>query len=228
MEAHRIAVMSDTHGLLRPECVSVLETCEAVLHAGDVGKPEVLERLREKTLTYAVRGNVDREWAEALAPEIRGELYGFRFYMVHDKKQIREELTDVDIVVYGHSHKYEMKKQGRTVYLNPGSCGGKRFRLPVTMAVLTLYPGEHRLEIERVECLSEISGETEAFRFPEKDMDRLIRRIVKEMKAGRNVENIAFRLHADRALVEQVCRICLTHPGVDVDGILNRMELKDL
>lgn len=237
MEKHRIAVISDTHGLLRPECIRILETCEAILHAGDVGKPEILSRLGEIADTYAVRGNVDREWAEEIPAELDMELYGFHFYMVHDKKQIRRNLTGVDIVVYGHSHKYEIKTEGNITYLNPGSCGTRRFRLPVTAVALTLFPGEHRFEVEKIDCLPETAGqecpggsggqECPAG-FPRREMDRLIRKVIKEMKAGRGVAEIANRVREDRVLVEQICRIYATHPGVAVDGILNRMECKDL
>ena len=228
MEAHRIAVISDTHGLLRPECVRVLETCEAVMHAGDVGKPQVLSRLREIAETYVVRGNVDKEWAEDLPVELETELYGFHFYMVHNKKHIKADLGDTDIVIYGHSHKYEEKTQGNITYLNPGSCGARRFRLPVTMMVLTVFPQERCFEIEKIDCLPEPLEEEVVSAFPQKEMNRLIRRIIKEMEAGKGIAEIADKVRGDRALVEQICRIYATHPGVDVDGILNRMELKDL
>lgn len=229
METHRIAVISDTHGLLRPECIRIWETCEAVLHAGDIGKPESLRRLREiAEVLYVVRGNVDREWAEDLPEELETELYGFRFYMVHNKRQLREDLSGVDIVIYGHSHKYERRTEGGITYLNPGSCGVRRFRLPVTMAVLTLCPETHCFEIEKMDFSPENVGEESIRAFPRKDMDRLIRKIIREMQAGKSIDEIAGKVRGDKALVEQICRIYATHPGVDVDGILNRMELRDL
>lgn len=103
MEGHRIGVISDTHGLLRPETAAVLKTCEIILHAGDVGKPEVLRQLRSIADTRAVRGNVDsvrlkdfhaleacpEDLPENLPEELETELWGFRIYMIHDKKQIR-------------------------------------------------------------------------------------------------------------------------------------------
>lgn len=224
MDAHRIAIISDTHGILRPECISILETCEVILHAGDVGKQEILTKLGELAETHVVRGNVDKEWAEALPVELEKELYGFRFYMVHNKKHIRANLSDVDIVIYGHSHKYEEKKEGDITYLNPGSCGARRFRLPVTMMVLTLFPRKHRFEIQKIDCLTEPAEEEEVRAFPRKKMDRLIGRIIKEMEAEKGIAEIARKVRADEALVEQICRIYATHPGVDVDGILNRME----
>lgn len=226
METHRIAVISDTHGTLRPECVSVLKTCEAILHAGDVGTPGLCKQLGEIAPIYAVRGNADREWEE-LPAEMEVELYGFRFYIVHNKKDIRGNLSGIDMVIYGHSHKYEERREGGVLFLNPGGCGRRRFGLPVTMAVLTLYPQEHRCAADRVDLQPGRGSKTEAA-FSGKEMDRLIREIIKEMGAGRSVDDIAARKHADRELVEQICRIYATHPGVDVEGILNRMELKDL
>ena len=88
------------------------------------------------------------------------------------------------------SHTYEEKRIGDTLFLNPGSCGPRRFRLPVTMAVLTFCPKEHRLEAERVDCLPEAVGDVMLPVFPARDMDRLVRRIIKEMKAGKGIPEI--------------------------------------
>lgn len=264
MDAHRIGVISDTHGLLRQEAAEILKSCEIILHAGDIGKPEILERLREITDTYAVLGNVDQNCAELFRTSIKGrseklpeeleiELFGFRIYMIHDKKQIRKNLSGIDIVIYGHSHKYEEDDNGGITWLNPGSCGPKRFRLPVTMMILTLYPALHRLETEKIDCLS-ISGKPvqgtsdeesrfgqagavrsglaaasdEDVKIPEQDMYRLVREIMKGIDAGRKIADIAARNHIDERFAEQVCRMYVTHPGVDVDGILDRLERKNL
>ena len=329
MDGHRIGVISDTHGILRPETAEILKTCETILHAGDVGKPEVLRQLRDIRDTYAVRGNVDsgrirefyareterRKCAEdvkirtkefeasraggfeaqaggfeaqaggfeaqaggfevradkfeagqaELPEELEIELFGFRIYMIHDKKLIRKDLPGVDLIICGHSHKYEVGRLGNTVCLNPGSCGPRRFCLPVTMMLLTLYPAEHRMETERIDCLDIpamgkgtshgenpvwISEEGKAagvheepavrtgqrgaakapgkIKIPEQDMYRMVRQIMKEVDAGRRIAEIAARNHIDERFAEQVCRMYLTHPGVDVDGILDRMERKNL
>ena len=217
MNTHRIAVISDTHGLLRPECIRVLETCEVIMHAGDVGKPEILSRLREIAETYVVRGNVDKEWAEDLPVELETELCGFHFYMVHNKKYIRANLGDADIVIYGHSHKYEEKRQGNITYLNPGSCGARRFRLPVTMMVLTVFPQERRFKIEKIDCLPEHAEEEAVSAFPQKEMDRLIGRIIKEIEAGKGIAEIADKVRVDRVLVEQICRTKLIN-HLMIDG----------
>lgn len=295
MDGHRIGVISDTHGILRPETAEILKTCEIILHAGDVGKPEVLRQLRDIRDTYAVRGNVDSgrirefyareterrkceedekirakefedsraggfevqadgfeakagefearadkfeagqaELPEHLPEELEIELFGFRIYMIHDKKQIRKDLPGVDLIICGHSHKYEVGRLGNTVCLNPGSCGPRRFRLPVTMMLLTLYPAEHRLETERIDCLDiPAMGKgtldiDEEMKIPKQDMYRLVRQIMKDVDAGRRIAEIAARNHIDERFAEQVCRMYLTHPGVDVDGILDRLERKNL
>lgn len=264
METHRIAVISDTHGLLRPEVLEKLEGCEAILHAGDLGRPDILAKLTEISPVWAVRGNVDREWADGLPGELEVTLSGFRIYITHNRKQIRKDLAGIDIVIYGHSHKYEECREGGILYLNPGSCGPRRFRLPVTMAVLTLYPEGHRAETERVDCMSAavsvqggigseavlgqkdigseavpgsgrggsgaVSAGSEPDSWPETDVDmhRLVKAVMKDVRAGRTVAGIAARHHVKEELAEEICRYYVTHPGVDVDGILDRMERKNL
>lgn len=233
-EAHRIAVISDTHGLLRQEVTDILKTCEVILHGGDVGTEEVLAQLNGIARTYAVRGNVDKDWAEELPDELVLELFGFEIYMVHNKKDIRGDLSGIDIVIYGHSHKYEESLRGKITYLNPGSCGPRRFRLPVTMMVITLYPTEHRMEREKIDCISAAAKGTpgapgqDMAQLSDKDMYRLVRTIMREVDAGRSIEDIAARNHVDREFAEQICRMYVTHPGVGVDGILDRMERRNL
>lgn len=247
METHRIAVISDTHGLLRPDMVEVLKSCKTILHAGDFDKTHILENLKAIRPVYAVRGNVDREWAEELPEELETELFGFRIYMIHNRKDIRKDLSGIDIAVFGHSHKYEERREDGILYLNPGSCGPRRFRLPSTMAVLTLYPEEHRAEAERIECVPGAtqswqsgegagkSGTAEAYqeetvwrREKDVDMHKLVKAIMKDVRAGRTVAGIAARRHVEEALAEEICRYYVTHPGVDVDGILDRMERRNL
>ena len=151
MESHPIAVISDTHGILRPEVVQHIEACEAVFHGGDMDNPEILRRLQALRPVYAVAGNADADWAGGLPGELTAELYGFRFYMIHNRRQIRRNLSDYDIVICGHSHKYQEDREGGTYYLNPGSCGRRRFRLPLTMMILTLYPGTHEIAVQRID-----------------------------------------------------------------------------
>lgn len=138
-----IGLISDTHGLLRPEAVRALEGSELILHAGDVGKPEVLDRLRRIAPVVAVRGNVDRgAWADALPETITVEP---GIYMLHDAKQLKAAPAGVRAIVSGHSHKASAVERGGVLHVNPGAAGPRRFRLPITVARLHLP--EWRVEI---------------------------------------------------------------------------------
>ncbi len=137
----RIAVLSDTHGLLRPEVLDALRGSDLILHAGDVGSPEVLERLREVAPLIAVRGNVDHgRWAEALpATEVvtAGE---HRIYMLHDLQQLDLDpaAAGFSVVLSGHTHRPLAERRGGVLYLNPGSAGPRRFKLPISLARLRI------------------------------------------------------------------------------------------
>ena len=136
--AKRIAVLSDTHGLLRPEVVEVVAGCDAIIHGGDINKPEILDRLREIAPVYVVRGNNDKEWAEHLPATLTFQNEDCRFFLVHNKKEVPKDLTGIDTVIFGHSHKYfEQTIDGR-LWLNPGSCGRRRFDQEITLAILTV------------------------------------------------------------------------------------------
>lgn len=148
---HGIAVLADTHDLLRPKVTEILRTCEIILHGGDLSSPKILEELERIAPVYAVRGNNDKEWAEGMARELEVTLFGLHVYMVHNQKHRRQDLAGVDLFIYGHSHKYEQKTEEGVCFLNPGSCGPRRFRLPVTMAVLKVQEGAGTWKIERVD-----------------------------------------------------------------------------
>ena len=125
----RIAVLSDTHGLLRPEVLRIVRTCDCILHGGDINQPEILDELRTIAPLYVVRGNNDKYWAEDLPQSLSVTLEGVTFFMVHNKKDVPPELGAAQIVVFGHSHKYfEQELDGR-LWLNPGSCGPPLFHL---------------------------------------------------------------------------------------------------
>lgn len=125
---HRIAIISDTHSLLRLEIKEILNTCEVILHSGDIASQKTIEEIKNITTTYFVKGNADKYIEDDIPEQLELILYGVRFYMIHNKKQRKEHLSDVDIFIYGHSHKYEEIKKEGTLYLNPGSCGPRRFR----------------------------------------------------------------------------------------------------
>ncbi|PHV69905.1 YfcE family phosphodiesterase [Sporanaerobium hydrogeniformans] len=135
----KIGVISDTHGLLREEVLENLKGCDAIIHGGDINKLQILESLEKIAPLYAVRGNNDKgEWAEALEKEKVFNLGNKRFLLIHNKREITHALEDVDICIYGHSHQYKCEKKGNTWWLNPGSCGKRRFSLPITLALIEI------------------------------------------------------------------------------------------
>jgi putative phosphoesterase len=139
-----VGVISDTHGLLRPEALVALAEAEHILHAGDVGDPAILEALREIAPVTAIRGNVDAhgDCAELPATEMV-ELAGRFFYLVHSVHDldIKPEAAGVAMVVSGHSHKPSIEERHGVMYLNPGSAGPRRFKLPVTVALVAVGEG---------------------------------------------------------------------------------------
>lgn len=136
--AKRIGVLSDTHGLLRPEVLSSLSGCDAIIHGGDINKPEILEQLEKIAPVYVVRGNNDKEWAEHLPITLTFQIEQCRFFLVHNKKQVPGDLTGIQAVIFGHSHKYFSQEIDGRLWLNPGSCGKRRFDQEITLAMLTV------------------------------------------------------------------------------------------
>ena len=143
-----IAILSDTHGLLRPEVVEYLKTADAILHAGDINRPEIVEELKRYAPLYIVRGNNDKEWAEHIPHHLTVTLGGVSFYVVHNKKEIPADLPGIDAVVFGHSHKYLQEEKDSLLWLNPGSCGPRRFHQEITMMMAEVSGG--RLRVEKI------------------------------------------------------------------------------
>jgi uncharacterized protein len=136
-----LGVISDTHGLLRPEAVEALRGTDRILHAGDLGAPEILERLAQTAPVTAVRGNVDRgAWAQALPETEVVEAGGVSIYMLHDLGQLdlKPEAAGFRVVVYGHSHQPKIEDRNGVLYFNPGSAGPRRFILPVSVGRLSI------------------------------------------------------------------------------------------
>ena len=145
-----VGVISDTHGLLRPEVVAALRGSDLILHAGDVGKAEVLEALRAVAPTTAIRGNVDTAiWATALPATEVISVDGLELYMLHDRAalDLDPRAAGFAAVIYGHTHRPGAEVRHGVLYLNPGSAGPRRFTLPVTVARLTITSGHLSHEI---------------------------------------------------------------------------------
>ena len=144
----KLAILSDTHGLLRPEVAEHLKTADAILHGGDVNKPGIVDQLERYAPLYVVRGNNDKEWAEQLPHDLTVTLGGVTFYLVHNKKEVPADLTGIDAVVFGHSHKYLLEEKDGVLWLNPGSCGPRRFHQEITMMMAEVENGT--LQVEKI------------------------------------------------------------------------------
>lgn len=145
-----VGVISDTHGLLRPQAVEALHGSELILHAGDVGSSDVLERIREIAPTVAVRGNVDTDsWAQVLPITEVVETGGLHLYILHElaKLDLDPRAAGFAAVISGHTHRPAAELRDGVLYLNPGSAGPRRFTLPITMARLEITGGRLTHEI---------------------------------------------------------------------------------
>ncbi len=147
----RVGVISDTHGLLRPEALAALRGADHLVHAGDIGTPEVLRELRAVAPLTVVRGNNDREtWARTIPDAASVRLGGIVLYVLHDLKALELDpaAAGFRVVVSGHSHQPHVEERDGVLYVNPGSAGPRRFRLPVSVALLEVDGGQVRARIE--------------------------------------------------------------------------------
>jgi uncharacterized protein len=146
----RVGVIADTHGLLRPEALEALRGADHIIHAGDVGAPEILEKLSEIAPLTAIRGNIDGEaWARRLAENEVVELGGVSMYVLHDlaKLDLKPEAAGFSVVISGHSHIPKQETRDGVLYFNPGSAGPRRFKLPVCVGRLIVENSGVRGEI---------------------------------------------------------------------------------
>ena len=150
----KIAILSDTHGLLRPEVTEHLKTADVILHGGDINKQSIVDELQQYAPLYVVRGNNDKAWAEHIPHDLTVTLGGMTFTMVHSRKEVPADLTGVDVVVFGHSHKYVQEEKGGVLWLNPGSCGPRRFHQEITMMMAKLENG--KLQVEKITIPHEV------------------------------------------------------------------------
>ncbi|MDE6404404.1 MAG: YfcE family phosphodiesterase [Lachnospiraceae bacterium] len=237
----RIGVLSDTHGKLREEVVEVLKGCDVILHAGDINTQRVMERLQEIAPLCIVRGNADKDWAEGLPEKLSEEICGLRVFMVHNKKQIPKDTGNYDLVVFGHSHKYEARREGDCLYLNPGSCGPRRFSQPVTLAVVEVEEetGDIRVIrkdiVQHAQASMDQKGRQTTLEKGKRDdagelaetafsVDKL-RLILRDIDKGKIVSEIAAKYGISIETTEQICRLYLTHPGIDAAGVREKMGM---
>ena len=147
--AYKIGVISDTHGLLRPEAEKNLEGSDVIVHAGDIGNFEIINKLEKIATIYAIRGNIDKEnWADEFPETLELEILNKKIFIIHDIKEVdvRNE-KKYNIIISGHSHKPLIKKINGVLYLNPGSAGKRRFSLPISIAQIKIIEGKVSAEI---------------------------------------------------------------------------------
>ncbi len=139
----RIGIISDTHGLLRPEAERCLASVDHIIHGGDIGRPDIIAVLRRIAPVTAIRGNVDTaDWAEEYAEKELVSLANQSIFILHDRKNLRIDpaTQGIDVVISGHSHVPKLETVCGVLYLNPGSAGRRRFKLPITVATLDVTP----------------------------------------------------------------------------------------
>jgi putative phosphoesterase len=139
-----VGIISDTHGLLRPEALAALRGSDFIVHAGDIGDARILDELRNVAPTTAVRGNNDREpWAMRIPATDILSVGSAVIYVLHDIADLNRDPASAgfDVVVSGHSHKPSVERRGSVLFINPGSAGPRRFKLPISLATLTIASG---------------------------------------------------------------------------------------
>lgn len=145
---HRIGLISDTHGLLRPEALTALRGCSRIVHAGDIGEPSILDRLAALAPVTAVRGNNDADsWFDCLPEQVELDIEGVLVRVLHDRSALEGSPAPGCVVVTGHSHQPKVEAVDGVLYVNPGSAGPRRFKLPVAVAELVVSNGRAKAEI---------------------------------------------------------------------------------
>src|SRR5262252_940290 len=150
---NRLGLISDTHGLLRPEACRQLADVDHIIHAGDIGRPEVIAGLRELAPTTAIRGNIDTgRWAQRYPHTARLKLSGRTIHVLHNVNELDLDpaAAGIDVVVSGHSHRPKIETVGGVLYLNPGSAGPRRFTLPIALATLELMGNALRPRLHKL------------------------------------------------------------------------------
>ncbi len=217
----KILVISDTHGLLRPEVAEQIKNSDAVIHGGDIDNKETLDELkshlRSGVSLFAVRGNNDGSWASELPKSLEFKLCGLKFFVVHNRKDVPKDVN-ADIIIFGHTHRFFEERSGGKLLLNPGSCGKRRFGLPLTMAYIIADVDGYSV------TKSEIGEKDKAVMTAAvKNLPKSIQNIMKRMDRKETSSAIAEKLKLDHEFVEQVIRLRVTHPGIDADGIMNKI-----
>ncbi len=146
--AMKVLVMSDTHGVVRPDVREYLKNCDCIVHAGDFADEETLDDISQYARLYSVRGNNDW-WSTRLQRANSFQIEGVRFFLVHDIASLPHRLSDIDVVIYGHSHRYYYGTRYGVTFLNPGSCGRRRFGGGLSLAMMRI--DGRNFSVEKIE-----------------------------------------------------------------------------
>ena len=188
------------------------------LYAGDIDNKAVIDQLEGIAPVTVVRGNADKEWAEGLPKTVTEEFLGNKIYVIHNKGKISDDLAGVSIIIYGHSHKYSLVEKDGQIWFNPGCCGKRKPEQEVSFAILEISgPGEFEFRKRVIDKASHDS------KLP-KDIDKIISKAMDMTDRGKSHKEIAKKLKISEELAESICRMYLTHPGVDVAGVLQRIS----
>ncbi len=141
----KVGIISDTHGLLRPEVMEALQSCEYIIHAGDFAEERILDQIRFLGKLYVVRGNSDLWWADRLADTQQFHIGDLSFFLIHDRQKMGKPEEGTDVVIYGHTHRYSEETEDGTLWLNPGSCGISRFGEELSFVVMEIEGRSYRL-----------------------------------------------------------------------------------
>ena len=241
----KIGIISDTHGKLHPPVLELIASCDVVLHAGDVDNSQTLDQLwmhlKPNAPFYLVRGNNDRGWAERIAKTQRFCQAGVSFFMVHDRKDVSWDLDGVQVVVFGHSHKFTVEEIDGRLWLNPGSCGRPRFGAPLTLAVLTIEDGVENQEwtVEKNHDFQPVCGKQEYSmekNTTKTEVREKIQEFLKTLKAEqekkplRLVEQLGYLMYV-RLFIESQKRVSLQESfpfaGFPMEWIPGEEEVED-
>ena len=212
----RIGILSDTHGLLRDEVKKGLFDVDHIIHAGDIDTSEVVEDLKHIAPLTIVRGNADKGWAESIPLNASVKLGGKRFFVTHNKGKLDVSLSGYDVIIYGHSHKYSLTEKDGRIWFNPGCWGKRKKGQEITFAIAEIKDGE--IFFNRIDIPNGSKKES----LPD-NIDTIISKAIKLTDKGKNPEVIARSCGIDMELANEICRMYLTHPGIDIQGIITRL-----
>lgn len=134
-----VGIISDTHGLIRESVIENLKNCSLIIHAGDIGNIKIIDELEKISKVICIRGNCDKdEDLKLISKNEIIDILGFKIYIIHDIKDMKEEPSKFDLIIHGHSHKSSINIINNVIYINPGSVGPRRFKLPITMMKLNI------------------------------------------------------------------------------------------